>query len=354
MRNFAGHQTFVFDGVGKRCKNSIVLAPLTHNMSAANGDMSLAEVNWLSRCAAGGFGMIITAATLVNKLGQCWAGQPSLLEHNDLAPYKHLAQVCKQNDVLCIVQLHHGGLKADSQLMGSAPLGPNDFSHQAIYQLIDDFVSAAYRAYQAGFDGVELHGAHDYALCNFLNAVQNTRTDEFGGDILSRAKILFAIIDKIRALVGREFIIGVRLSPENYASVEGIDVNEQIQLAKALSNATADYVHMSMHNVFKQARDSANIKGRLLQHLRNGVGQRVNLMVAGQVREIDDADKALELGADLVAIGKMAIGNPDWVNRALSHRPLFKPPFTPKKLYDNGFSQAGVDYMAQFNGLVRA
>lgn len=365
MSNFAGTQTFQFSRADKFSKNRLVLAPLTHNMSADNGDLSDEEISWLKQCVDGGFGMVITAATMVNSQGRCWPGQPGLLNDKQLDKFAEIAQYCRENEALSIVQLHHGGVRSDTNLIDGTPFGPSDvavseqypvgangLSAKGISGFITDFVDAAIRAYQANMDGVELHAAHNFALSNFLNPLLNHREDAYGGTIIDRAKILVDIVKGIRAEVGNNFLLGVRLSPESYGAFDGITVADQIAVVKVLAQLPVDYIHWSLHDVFKNPDDLVHNEKKLLTILRQSVPENMPFLVAGKITDVADADKAIDLGADLVAVGRSAIGNPDWVNKINGGQKLLEPPFAAPTLQANGFNQAGIDYMSNFNGLV--
>lgn len=219
--------SFHFERAGLRLKNRAVLAPLTHNMSGAGGDPGQAELDWLARCARGGFGLLIAAATQVQPGGRCWAGQPALMTDAQQQAFTALADSARQAGALAVVQLHHGGMRALPELNDGAPVGPcalapggryplgvKGLSEEEILTLIDAFVSAAERAHGAGLHGVELHAAHHFLLCNFLNPLHNRRTDRWGGSLANRARILVEIVRGIRARLPRGVLVGVRLPRE--------------------------------------------------------------------------------------------------------------------------------------------
>ena len=108
--------SFHFERAGLRLKNRAVLAPLTHNMSGAGGDPGQAELDWLARCARGGFGLLIAAATQVQPGGRCWAGQPALMTDAQQQAFTALADSARQAGALAVVQLHHGGMRALPEL----------------------------------------------------------------------------------------------------------------------------------------------------------------------------------------------------------------------------------------------
>ncbi|GLT13805.1 putative NADH-dependent flavin oxidoreductase YqiG [Vibrio algivorus] len=340
------------------------MAPLTHNMSSETGDPSQAELDWLARCIRGGFGLVITAATQVLSGGRCWLGQPALVTPFQQNAFSTLAKTANENNALVLVQLHHGGLRAASDLNdGAAPVGPSEvqpggrydlgvteLKDKDIYELIEAFVRSAQRAYDAGLHGVELHAAHNFLLCNFLNPTLNKRTDQWGGSVKSRSRFLIEIIRGIRARLPRQFLVGVRLSPESYANIVGIKLDNQLAVTRLLANEEIDYVHFSMGDTFKSAKDKPN--SDLLTELSKAVPEHIPLMVAGNIHDGIDAEIALEGGADLVAIGSAALGNPDWVKRINNSTPLVCPPYTKHWMIVQGFTSQGLDYLMSHPSLI--
>ncbi|WP_349920930.1 NADH:flavin oxidoreductase [Aeromonas veronii] len=355
---------FHFVRAGLRLKNRAVLAPLTHNMSEENGDPGRAELDWLARCAEGGFGLLIGAATQVQAGGRCWPGQPALMTDAQQSAFAKLTQSAEENGALALIQLHHGGVRAQPELNGTAPVGPgaippggryplgvSALTGPQILQLIDAFVLAAERAHGAGLHGIELHAAHNFLLCNFLNPLLNRREDGWGGSLAGRARMLLAIVRGIRERLPRSFLIGVRLSPESYAHIEGIQLANQLALVELLVEEDVDYLHFSMGDSFKAASEDP-AGGSLLAAVRAGVAGRVPLMVAGKIWDAESARQALAGGADLVAIGSAAIGNPDWPKRVNCDLPLEQPPFETARLTTSGFTPRAQDYLRSFPGLV--
>jgi 2,4-dienoyl-CoA reductase-like NADH-dependent reductase (Old Yellow Enzyme family) len=365
MTHFATRQEFNFNKSNKYMKNRSVLAPLTHNMSLANGDISDEEITWLNKCAEGGFGMIITAATSVSMAGRSWQGQPALITDAQQAGFARIAKNAKQHDVLAIVQLHHGGMRTERQFSTSKAISPSQYESDRHYPegvreissleietLISDFVNSSKRAYQAGMDDIEIHAAFNFLLSNFSNPVLNQRQDQWGGSFDNRNRIIFDIVTRIRAEIPRDFIVGVRLSPENYAHFSGIEIEEQVKLANRLNQLNIDYIHMSLYDSFKKPNNLPEGEQTLLQWIKDKLDPEITLMVAGNISNIITADKITTQGADLVAIGKAAIGNPDWVNQINAGKDLFQAPFSFQRLSDNGFTCSAIEYMAGISGLV--
>jgi len=367
MTNFAARQEFTFIN-SKKMKNRIVLAPLTHNMSKENGDLSKDEIDWLAKCALGGFGMLITAATSVSPDGRCWQGQPGLFTDVQQAQFKVIADNAKESDTLAIVQLHHGGIRTAQQYSNAQPVAPSEvavntnpldgareLNKNEIDRLIQNFVDSAERAYQAGMAGVEIHAAFNFLLSNFSNPLLNKRTDQWGGSFENRSRVLFTIVSQMRNKLPRDFIIGVRLSPENYSHFSGIDINEQIELANELTKLNIDYIHMSLHDAFKMPdhkTDNTDHSHSLLTWIKEKLDPNIPLIIAGKISTITDADKAIALGADFVAIGTAAVGNPDWLNKVNAGEALIEAPYSTGHLVNLGFNTASIDYLSSISGLV--
>lgn len=366
MTNFAARQEFNFIN-NKKMKNRIVLAPLTHNMSADNGDLSKHEVDWLAQCAHGGFGMLITAATSVSPCGRSWQGQPGLFSDAQQAQFQIIAENAKKSNTLAIVQLHHGGIRTEQQYSKNKPVAPTKVAKNKntpagaeglnegkIKALIGNFVSSAERAYHAGMAGVEIHAAFNFLLSNFSNPLLNKRTDQWGGSFENRSRMLFTIVTQIRKNLPRDFIIGVRLSPENYSHFKGIDIDEQIKLTNELGKLNIDYIHMSLHDAFKKPNHVTSSSQSLLEWIKARLSPNIPLIVAGKIASIADADKAIALGADFVAIGTAAVGNPDWVNKVNAGETLIAAPYSTTHLENIGFTTACIDYLRSISGLVAA
>ena len=226
---------------GPSLKNRFALAPLTNLQSHKDGTLSDDEYQWLTMRAGGGFGLTMTCAAHVQAAGQGFPGQLGIFSDEHLEGLTRLATGIKQNDSLSIVQIHHGGMRAPKELIGTQPLAPSAdtetdaraLSTEEVKQLIEDFIAAAERAEKAGFDGVEIHGAHGYIICQFLSQKNNQRDDQYGGSLENRARVLLDVIAGVRKRCGSDFNIGVRLSPERF----GILLSEAVEVAQRLGEA---------------------------------------------------------------------------------------------------------------------
>ena len=215
---------------GPIMKNRFVLAPLTNQQSNDDGTLSEDEFKWVTMRAAGGFGLTMTCASHVQKSGRGFPGQLGIWSDHHIPGLKRLVDAIKAQDSIAIAQLHHAGTRSPKGVIEGQPVCPSDnektgargLTLSEVKRLIEDFVKAAERAEKAGYDGVELHGAHQYILCQFLSAGINQRDDEYGGSLENRSRILFEIIDGIRTRCGKNFMLGVRLSAERYKRHSGL------------------------------------------------------------------------------------------------------------------------------------
>lgn len=357
-----------FKSSGKETMNRIVLAPMTNGQSNADGTLGEDEYNWLVRRAKEGFGIIISCASNVSADGQGWAGELGIYDDKHLEGLTRLAKGIKQFNSLTIVQIFHGGARSPEKITGRQPWSASTHTMNfmkppvtaregtvtEITNVISDFVAAAQRACNAGWDGVELHGAHGYLLHQFLSTDTNHRKDEWGGSFENRTRLLRTILKKIRAALPSHFIVGVRLSPENKGTFTGIDFDESLQLAAILADEGAGYIHLSPWDAFKKPEKYLNGDQTIIEYFRKKIPADIPIMVAGEIWTAADAEKALGLGADLIALGKAAIGNPDWptTSRQENYQPS-RPPYTVEHLKNAGLGEAFISYMKGWKGFVK-
>ena len=221
-----------------------------------------------------------------------------------------------------------------------------------IARVIEDFACAASRCAEAGFAGVELHGAHGYLLSQFLSATINTRSDPWGGAFENRARLVRAVTHAVRAAVPDGFIVGVRISPEDRGNAIGLDLDESIRVAQWLCEDGADFIHLSLFDARENTKKRPDSHAIAL--FRAAVPHDVVIVAAGGVWTRADADAVLARGADAVAIGRAAIANPDWANRAANAtwEPR-RPPLSTRELHERGLNATFANYMKTWPGFVR-
>ncbi len=345
---------------GPAMKNRFMLAPLTNQQSHADGTLSDEEFRWLTMRADGGFAITMTCAMHVQASGQGFAGQLAIFGDQHLDGLTRLARTIKAKGSISSAQLYHGGNRAPKALVGTpvsasddAETGARALTTAEVEKLRDDFIAAAERAEKAGFDGVEIHGAHGYILAQFLSPEVNRRDDRYGGSLENRARLIFEIVDGIRGACRSDFQIGLRLSPERF----GLKLMEVRDVAtEILRQGRIDFLDMSLWDFAAEPVDEA-LKGRtLMSYFTDLPRGKVRLGAAGKIMSADNAAHVVAAGCDFVVIGRAAILRHDFPNRILRDRHYQSPilPVTRKHLSDEGLSPPFITYMSGWPGFVAA
>ena len=344
---------------GATMKNKFMLAPLTNQQSFEDGTLSDDELHWLTMRAQGQFGLVMTCASHVQFIGKGFPGQLGIYADQHIEGHKKLAAGIKEYGSLAVIQLHHAGMRTPRELINEAPVcssanekfGARELSFDEVKQLRDDFIAAAIRAQKSGYDGVEVHGAHGYILTQFLSKEINQRTDEYGGDLTNRARIIFEIIDGIRAACGKEFLLGVRLSPERFG-MELLEVKEVSQ--RLIDEGNIDFLDISLWDSFKLPEEEHHQDQSLLEHFTNLDYKQVKLTVAGKIRNGNDVQKVLDAGVDFVTIGRSGILHHDFPAKVMENLDFIpiETPVSKEHLRQEGLGEAFIDYMSKWPGFV--
>lgn len=344
---------------GVTMKNRFMLAPLTNEQSHEDGTLSDDEFKWLTKRAEGQFGLVMTCASHVQEIGKGFSGQLGIFSDKHIEGHKRLADKIKSFGSLAVIQLHHAGMRSPEKLIGDVPVCPSEnektgarsLTKEEVQQLKSDFISAAVRAKNCGYNGVEIHGAHGYILSQFLSAEINHRQDEYGGSLENRSRLLFEIVEAIRNKCGKKFLLGVRLSPERF----GMDLSEIKTVAQQLIDTSKiDFLDISLWDSFKLPEDEKHQTKSLLEHFTSLDRKNVKLTVAGKIRTGKDVQNILNQGVDFVTIGRMAILHHDYPLRIIEN-PKFEPAETPVSrdyLRNEGLGEKFIRYMERWPDFV--
>lgn len=344
---------------GPNMKNRFMLAPMTNCQSHGDGILSDEELRWLSMRAEGGFGVTMTCAAHVQSVGQGFPGQLGVFSDKHIDGLSRLAKAIKNKDSISICQLHHAGMRSPRELIDTVPVCPSEdkktearaLSTEEVEQLVSDFISAAVRVETAGFDGVEIHGAHGYILGQFLSPEINLREDKYGGSLENRCRILDEIIDGIRTQCRPDFMLGVRLSPERF----GMHLPEILNFSQRLMDEDKiDFLDVSLWDVFKNPVEEGMQGKSLLGHFTELNRGNVRLGVAGKICTPAEAESVLAAGVDWVMLGRAAIIDHDFPWQ-MKNNPDFSPaelPISREHLTGEGLSKKFIDYMATWDGFV--
>ena len=345
---------------GIRMKNRFMLAPLTNTQSHEDGTLSDEEFNWLTMRAKGGFGLTMTCASHVQENGKGFPGQLGIYDDMHIEGHKRLVKGIQESGSLAVIQLHHAGIRSPKELVYGRGVGPSNYekssarglTYQEVHELRNDFINAGKRAQKCGYDGIEIHGAHGYIICQFLSSKYNRRQDDYGGSLENRARLLFEIVEGIRSSCGSEFLIGVRLSPERF----GMELEEIKSVCKKLvEDKNIDFLDISLWDSFKEPEDSMYKGKSLMSHFTDMDLGSIRLTVAGQIRSGTDAIAVMESGADFVTIGRSAILHHDFPEQ-LRTNPNFEPvqlPVSKKYLQDEGLGEKFIKYMERWPDFVK-
>ncbi|WP_322029222.1 NADH-dependent flavin oxidoreductase [Paraburkholderia sp. J76] len=318
---------------GLTLRNRVVMAPMTTWSSNADETVSEQELAWY-RARAGGVGLVLTGCTHVTENGVGFTHEFAAYDDRFIPGLSRLAEAAKSGGAPAVLQIFHAGNKAVHGLIPGGEMvsasatkaspGPfNDgqrssraLDHDEILDVIRAFGEATRRAIAAGFDGVELHGAHGFLIQNFFSPLYNQRADDWGGSLENRMRFPLDLVQEVRRVVAahadRPFLVGYRISPEE--SGEGaLRIGDACMLMERLIERGIDYLHVSLSDLLAGKPLDYVGEQTTIEKIVERVGQRVPLIAAGGIRQPEQARKALALGLPLVAVGRGLATTPDWV-----------------------------------------
>lgn len=321
----------------KVLKNRIVMPPMECRLNTMDGSPTQEMIDYYAKRAQGGTGMIIVENTFIDNLeSRSSVASSGLYSDHQIWRKAQLAEAIKEYGCVAIIQLSHGGRQANPAATGLECVAPSaipcrvtkrmprELTIEEIHRIQNDFVQAAVRAQKAGFDGVEIHGAHGYLLCEFLSPYTNHRTDEYGGNYEKRARMIKEIAHSMRKAVGNHFIVGLRLSVDEWMGEKGLQPEETCRLAHELEGVI-DYVNCSAGNyetgAYCQTSSTYDEKGKIV-HLAQEMKKHVQIpVIAVGSLDVNLAEQVLEEEkADLVAFGRALICEPSIANKVREGR----------------------------------
>ena len=292
-------------------KNRIVLPPLVRfSLIDEDGFVTDRLIEWYERIAQDEVGMIIVEATCVAEDGKLRENQLGLWDDKFIEGLKKVSDIGKKYNVLMLIQIHHAGFKEKIA----------EVSENILDDILDKFVLAFERAKKAGFDGIEIHGAHTYLLCQLNSSMWNKRDDKYGGDFERRMFFNKALIERTKYLFDDNFILGYRMGGNEPSLDDGIEI------AKYLEKLGVDILHVSSgapDPKFKQEVKIGNFPEDFpldwVIYMGTVIKKYVNIPVIG-VRKIKTEKEASWLIEnnllDCVAVGRAMIFQPHWMVKA--------------------------------------
>jgi 2,4-dienoyl-CoA reductase-like NADH-dependent reductase (Old Yellow Enzyme family) len=321
---------------GVTLRNRIVMSPMCMYSAAEDGLATDFHLAHLGARATGGVGLIITEAAAVEARGRISVNDLGLWSDAQVEPLARVVRFCKSQGAMTCTQLAHAGRKAWSPTKGVGPLPPvapsaipfdadwvtpRELTLAELDGIVSAFRAATDRALRAGFDAVEIHGAHGYFLHQFLSPLSNQRTDEYGGSLENRARMLLRVVDDVRAELPESKPLLVRLSCTDWVE-GGLTVDDQVQVARWLKVHGADVVDCSSGGGTPQLPPvGPGYQVPFAERIRRQTG--IATMSVGLITAPEMAEEIVRNGrADLVAFGRELLRNPYWplsAARALGH-----------------------------------
>lgn len=313
-------------------KNRIAMAPMTRSRAIDNIPNEMMAEYYAQRASAG---LLITEGTSPSPNGLGYSRIPGLFNERQVNGWKKVTDAVHQKGGKIFVQLMHTGrvshplnMPANAKIMAPSAIGfkgevwtdqkqmqpfpiPEEMTYDEIQSTINEYVGSAKLAIEAGFDGVELHGANGYLIEQFINPTANKRADEYGGTIENRLRFVLEIAKKVAAAIGGDRL-GIRVSP--YGVSNGMALYDEIDeaysiLAKKLSEIGLVYLHIADHSSMGAPEVNPSVKIKIRENFKG------SLILSGGYDAVKAEQDIKESKGDLVAFGRYFISNPDLVNK---------------------------------------
>ncbi|HBB7861600.1 TPA: NADH-dependent flavin oxidoreductase [Escherichia coli] len=323
-----------------KLRNRIVMAPMTTWSANPDGTISEQELEFYKRRSQN-VGLVITGCTYVTPSGIGFTHEFAAYDDRFINSLEKLAAAAKSGGAPAILQIFHAGNKAIPELVpnndvisaSASSVKSGDFmkrvvqsremTENEIQETIRAFGDVTKRAIKAGFDGVELHGAHGFLLQNFFSPLFNQRNDRWGEDLEGRMRFPLAVLQEVKNVVyeyaTKPFAIGYRISPEESAT-GGLRIEDTYKLLDRLISSGISYIHTSLVSINDSYPVESPNGPRTIELILNHIAGRVPVIAAGKIRTPSQAQEAISTGLPLVAIGKGLVINPEWVTLAESGR----------------------------------
>lgn len=318
-----------------KLKNRIVLAPMSVHITPPDGSITDREIVFYKRKAEGGTGLITIGSVLVRADGN-FGGQIFIDNDGRIPGLKRMVDAVHQAGAKISAQIHHSGRETNIATCGYQPVSasvfepeteeydlPRALTTREVGDYVEYYAQGVRRAKEAGFDAVELHGAHGYLIAQFMSPLTNFRTDQYGGSFLGRMRFIKEIFTRSRELVGDDFTITVRISGDELRP-NGIDMHLSREIAKYLEKLGTAAISVSAQ-MFPYVRTCPNMyhKPGINVYLAENIKEvvKVPVMTAGRINTPELAEEILSSGkADLVCMGRVLLADPDFSKKAQEGR----------------------------------
>ncbi len=336
------HKLFTSFNIGKKMqlKNRFVRSATTSYWSTNEGILTSPILDYYEKLARGGVGLIIKGHSYVNNKAKAHRRQSGLSEKKHIPKMRELTEIVHHYDVPILAQLNHAGCYAISERLTASRYRTIEWhargaSIEEIKAIINDFANSAELAMEAGFDGIQIHAAHGYLISQFLSDIVNKRTDNYGGSLENRARLLIEIYEAIRDKLGKETVIGVKINTDDFAKEGGFTIKECIEVCKMLKKDGIDFIELSggginenrelrmqrgrykneSSDAIKEPLSSATFAGHAMK-VRKELGNSPPLILVDGIRTKETMDALLDNNiVDLIAMSKPFVIEPDIPNK---------------------------------------
>lgn len=344
-------------------KNRFVRSATWEGLANSDGSCSEELIDLVVKLAKGQVGLIINSAAYINPTGQGVIRQLGIHEDRLIVGYKKMVEKVHNEGSKIIMQIAHAGCRASTQFVKSKAIGPSSIeienrngrgmTKSEILQTIEDFTKAAVRAKNASFDGVQLHAAHANLLCQFLSPIFNKRTDEYGGSIEDRARLILQILRAIRSKLGKEFVISIKMNSDDFTE-GGFTQSEMLEVSAMLELNGIDAIELSGSLSLSISEYASAREGRIDSKEEEAYHRdaaklykekiTVPLILVGGIRTYEIAQELIEKEqADYISLCRPLIREPGLIKRwqegdteratCISCNKCFKPTRAGKGLY---------------------
>jgi 2,4-dienoyl-CoA reductase-like NADH-dependent reductase (Old Yellow Enzyme family)/thioredoxin reductase len=317
-------------------KNRIVMPPLASFLIGDDGSITDETIEHYRRRAAGGPAMVIMEACAVSPEGIVSPHQPVIYDDRYIDGLSKIAAAIKEEGAVAALQIHHGGRQTSAKVIHRKPLAPSPLPCPAIrgdvepltvdgiQNLVQKFGAAAARAYRAGFELIEIHGAHGYLVNQFLSKFSNIREDEYSGDVAGRTRFAREIVEEVCSRIDHALPVSFKISAEEYVD-GGLTTKESIEILKILIEAGIDLVQVSAGNDVTPEWISQPMfmEKACLVESASQVKKAVDIpvMAVGRINDPLIADEIIrQEKADLVCIGRGLLADPEMPLKAKNGR----------------------------------
>jgi 2,4-dienoyl-CoA reductase-like NADH-dependent reductase (Old Yellow Enzyme family) len=307
---------------GVALRNRIVMPPMQSGRASFEGEVTGKLINFYVRRSAA-LGLPIVEHAYVSALGKIGPKQLGIYSDKLIAGFEKLAIGIHSVGAPAVVQISHAGAVANKKVIGDMPVGPCSrdktrmLEKSELYELAEDYALATERAVKAGFDGVELHGAHGYLLNQFFTPLLNKRSDKFGGSLENRMRFPLLVVEKVRKRLGDRLLL-YRLGADDLSPM-GVQLEEAVTFAQKLEQASVDIVDVSGGMCGSEPKQLQYINGYFIpQASVVKVAIRVPVIGVGRIKEAKFADQLVREGkVDLAAVGRALWHDNLWPQKAI-------------------------------------